>query len=443
MGSRGLGGAAAASASSRVPERYQFQTTECGVATLARILAYFGHELSTDRVPELDRVSQESMDPMHIAVIGKGLIGSAAARHLAEGGHRVTLIGPDEPEDFRNHPGVFAAHYDAARITRTLDRDPYWAAWAAASIARYPALEAATGLRFHQPVGFLAAACPGSDLLTAMEANARVFGVVAQQGAAHPFQLPTGSQTLFEAAPAGFIDPRRMVQAQTMAALAAGARVLRLPVWALREDGSEQRCILDDGSEVRADRVLVCAGAFSAPTGLVPGMPLSVNGRIVLLARLPPECVARWPSMPALILVDPRADLPDLYLLPPVRYPDGHHYIKIGTGSIDHPLDDLTALQEWYRYGGMGNDAERLRAALLALLPELAEAEMRTDACAITTTPSGHPIIDWVEPGRVAVACGGNGKAAKSADELGRLAALWVSETGSPDEFPEVLRASR
>lgn len=383
-----------------------------------------------------------SMEPMHIAVIGKGLIGSAAARHLAEGGHRVTLIGPDEPEDFRAHPGVFAAHYDPARITRTLDRDPHWAAWAAASISRYAALQAATGLQFHHPVGFLAAACPDSDLLAAMETTARVFGVVAQQGAAHPFRLPAESRTLFEAAPAGFVDPRRMVQAQTMAALAAGARVLRLPVWALREDQGEQRCILDDGSQLRADRVLVCAGAFSAPTGLVTGMPLAANGRIVLLARVPPECLARWQSMPSLIRVDPVADLPDLYLLPPLRYADGHHYIKIGTGSIDHPLDDLTALQEWYRCGGTGNDAERLRAALLALLPELAEAEVRTEACAITATPSGYPIIDWVDPGRVAVACGGNGKAAKSADELGRLAALWVSEACSPDEFPEVLRAA-
>lgn len=380
------------------------------------------------------------MAPRHIAVIGKGLIGSAAARHLAEGGYRVTLIGPDEPSDFAKHPGVFAAHYDPARITRSLDRDPHWAGWAAVSIGRYGMLEAASGLKFHHPVGFLAAATAGNDLLAAMDANASALGIHTEQEVLHPFRLPVGSETRFEASPAGFIDPRRMVQAQTLAAVAAGARVLRLPVWALREDGGEQRCILDDGSEVRADRVLVCAGAFSAPTGLLPGMPLAANGRIVLLARVPPDCVTSWASMPSLILVDPAADLPDLYLLPPLRYPDGHHYIKIGTGSIDHPLDDLNALQEWYRHGGVGDDAERLRTALIALLPELADTEMRTDACAIATTPSGYPIIDWIEPGRVAAACGGNGKAAKSADELGRLAALWVSEDASPDEFPEVLR---
>lgn len=381
------------------------------------------------------------MAGMHIAVIGKGLIGSAAARHLAEAGQQVTLIGPDEPADFREHPGVFAAHYDAARITRVLDRDRHWGQWAAASIGRYAELEVASGLTFHHPVGFLAAATPDSDLLEAMAATATGLGLDRQPGPAQPFHLPVGCETRYEGAPAGYIDPRRMVQAQVMAAIAAGAKVLRMPVWALRPESGQQRCILDDGSELRADRVLVCAGAFSAVTGLAADLPLLAQGRIVLLARVAPEQLAKWEHMAALIRVDPKADLPDLYLLPPVRYADGHHYIKIGTGSIEHPLDDLTSLQEWYRHGGVGNDAERLRAALLELLPDLADAALRTDACAITATPSGYPIIDWIEPGSVAVACGGNGKAAKSADELGRLAALLVSEQAAPEDLPPILRA--
>ena len=50
-----------------------------------------------------------------IAVIGRGLIGSAAARHLAEAGHRVVLIGPDEPVDRRTSPGPFCSHPDEGR----------------------------------------------------------------------------------------------------------------------------------------------------------------------------------------------------------------------------------------------------------------------------------------------------------------------------------------
>ena len=49
-------------------------------------------------------------------VVGKGMMGAAAARHLALSGARVALIGPDEPTDWANHTGAFSSHYDNARI---------------------------------------------------------------------------------------------------------------------------------------------------------------------------------------------------------------------------------------------------------------------------------------------------------------------------------------
>lgn len=381
------------------------------------------------------------MSELHVAVIGKGLIGSAAARHLAEaGGCRVTLIGPDEPADPYSHHGVFAAHYDAARITRTLDSDPVWARWAQAAIGRYPDLEARTGLRFHHGAGFLAAAGGGSDLPAAMDAVAAQLDLPIVAAPSHPFHLAAGTTPRFEPAPAGWIDPRRLVQAQTLAAVAAGVRVVRLPCWALRTAGETVRAILDDGSEVRADRVLVCAGAFAGPTGLAGELPLAANGRIVLLAEVDDTFAHDWPDMPSLIRVDPDAELPDVYLLPPVRYPDGRRYIKIGTGAISHPLDDLETLQRWFREPVAGDDADRLGRALLELLPGLEGTSLRTDVCAVTLTPSGYPIIDWLQPGRIAVACGGNGKAAKSSDELGRIAAMHVMGALEVAPGHEVLR---
>ncbi len=63
---------------------------------------------------------------MRIAVIGRGLWGAAATRHLAMAGADVTLIGPSEPDDKHAHTGVFGSHYDEGRITRKNALDEYW-----------------------------------------------------------------------------------------------------------------------------------------------------------------------------------------------------------------------------------------------------------------------------------------------------------------------------
>ena len=49
--------------------------------------------------------------------------------------------------------------------------------------------------------------------------------------------------------------------------------------------------------------------------------------------------------------------------------------------------------------------------------------------CVVTNTVSGHPYIGWISKG-LAVAIGGCGAAAKSSDEIGRVAASLFSESG-------------
>ncbi|ATI42099.1 hypothetical protein CBW24_08815 [Pacificitalea manganoxidans] len=88
-------------------------------------------------------------------IIGAGMMGAAAARHLAmmAPGARNLLIGPAEPAIPAHHTGPFASHYDAGRITRGIDPDPDWARLAQRSMARYGDIAAAGGVAFHHPVG--------------------------------------------------------------------------------------------------------------------------------------------------------------------------------------------------------------------------------------------------------------------------------------------------
>ena len=89
------------------------------------------------------------------AVIGNGMMGSAASRYLSATGQTVLAIGPGEPADWQAHQGVFASHYDQGRITRIIDPDPVWAHLAARSIAVYPEIEAQSGITFHTRSGGL------------------------------------------------------------------------------------------------------------------------------------------------------------------------------------------------------------------------------------------------------------------------------------------------
>jgi len=167
-------------------------------------------------------------------VVGKGMMGAAAARHLSRVTANIALIGPDEPADRGAHTGVFASHYDSGRITRTIDGDPDWALLANRSIARYRGIEAESGISFYSETGCLIAGPkPGGardylgPVLSVCERfglDALLFDMAAINGRFPFFSFPAGSAGVFEARGAGHIDPRRLVQAQVECARRAGGR---------------------------------------------------------------------------------------------------------------------------------------------------------------------------------------------------------------------------
>ena len=387
---------------------------------------------------------------VRVAVIGKGLIGSAAARHLARQTEGVVLIGPDEPAVRADHYDVFGSHYDEGRIYRILDGDPIWGRLAERSIARYAEIEAQSGIHFHQQVGMLAAdmRTPPS-LARAYARTGEVLGASyecltsAELAARFPY-LHFNAQTvgLFEPHTGGHISPRRMVAAQATAAERHGATVLREPVHTLTPGPDGVAITTATGAVVRAERALVATGGFANVHAVLPRpLDIVVRGRTIVLAEVAGALLERLRPMPSLI-VDGSAPLGDPYLLPPIEYPDGRWYAKIGTGEFEHRLETLDELGGWFRHSGAAEDRAALHETLLALIPDLAGAPIHTDTCAVTATASGYPYVDLLADGRVCVAVGGNGKAAKSADEIGRLAAELLLAGAWRDDLPaEAFRA--
>ena len=362
------------------------------------------------------------------AVIGGGMMGAACARWLAEAGHSVALVAPEEPADPARHDGPFASHWDAGRITRRVAADPDWALLSARSIDRYADLEARSGLRFFHPSGAvmqgpedgpLAAWTRGFLDVAAGVADAREIA----DGAALHLALPGGRAT-FEPG-GGWLEPRRMRAAQTRLAEAAGAVRHRSPAVAL-----EGRAVaLRDGTRIEAGHVVVATGPHAGTDRLLDRRPrMTVWGRTIALARVSEREAARLADLPSAIWVPEGWDH-DLYMVPAARYPDGGLWLKLG-GQVDSPTIGSDAeMRAWFRGGGEAHVGARLLRELHALIPSLAVEETRIAPCAVVWTATGMPYMDRVRDG-VTILAGGNGAAAKCGDELGRLGMLVATGAG-------------
>lgn len=364
------------------------------------------------------------------AVVGAGMIGAAAARHLALGGARVAIVGPPEPPDRATHDGIFASHYDEARITRTIDADPVWARLAHRSIGRYRAIEDESGIAFHSDVGCLIAGPAGPDgaVAQALDAAERLGAAATALSAEacavrFPFlTLPRDSAAVWEAHGAGHINPRRLVAAQLRLAVRGGAVLIPEITRSVRETGAVAAIETTAGRTLAAEKVLVAAGGFTNARSLLPKpLDLNVYARTVAFFGIDEAAARRLASMPSLIaLPDGAADT--VYLLPPVRYPDGRLYLKIGGDPQDIPLDDDAEIRSWFRGDGSAAARAWLTDAVHALVTGLPAEPAVTAPCVTTYTPTDRPAIGHVSD-RITVATGGCGRAAKSSDEIGRLAA--------------------
>lgn len=366
-----------------------------------------------------------------VAVVGLGLIGSGALRALADAGQRCVGIGPAEPPDLATHTGPFASHYDSGRITRHLDPVEEWAILAARAIDGYPALEAASGIGFWRPTGAVLAELD-VDRVTAIRDVGRRLGVaVTEFGPADAdrfdarLRFPVGSTLLAEPAPAGHVDPRRMLAANLAAATAGGAAVVREPALRVDRRGRDGGWRVTTATTVvDAGRLVVATGAHTDEMdGLADRPTLIVRGETIVTAVLDGSEQRRLDGMPAILARLPHGDHADLYVVPPTDYPDGTVRLKLGATLRDvRRLDDAAARRAWMSGDEHEAEAPALRRLLTDLVPGLAVERWESKPCLITDTPSGLPVVDHLEPGLV-LAAGGNGFAAKSANAIGALAA--------------------
>ncbi|OIJ89387.1 FAD-dependent oxidoreductase [Streptomyces monashensis] len=149
---------------------------------------------------------------------------------------------------------------------------------------------------------------------------------------------------------------------------------------------------------------------------------------------------ARLRDLPTVVTIDP-ADSGDdnmsAYLLPPVRYPDGRWYLRIGP-AMQPLVKELRTAREiliWcVRQRITADQSDFLLRTMRTLLPGPAPFSVREACCVVDKTPSRYPYIGRLDDDGLFVVSGGNGHGARGSDEIGRLAAAVV--LGQTWEFP-------
>jgi glycine/D-amino acid oxidase-like deaminating enzyme len=371
-------------------------------------------------------------------VIGRGMMGAAAARHLARQSNGVAVIGPDEPADKKTHDGVFGSHYDEGRITRTIDPDANWARLANRSIARYRELERESGIAFYSQVGCLVVGPKRGgadnymqkveDAAATLQIKPDLLNGEALKARFPFFAFAAGTEGFYERQGAGHISPRRMVKAQSIAAEKVGAAVLKETVASIRDDGGVAVVTTTEGNIYRAEKALLATGGFSIAQNLLPTpVDLKVRGRTIALFEIGEADVQLFADMPSLITktVD---DVDSIYLLPPIRYPDGKYYIKIGGDPDDFDLHTEADVRAWFRTNGREAVQAHLTRIITGLIPELRPLSITASSCVTSYSPTSYPMIDYTASPRVAVMTGCGGTSAKSSDEIGRLGAELLLE---------------
>ena len=380
-------------------------------------------------------------------MIGKGLVGSAAAKYLSLAQENVAIIGPDEP----NNPHeaiVFSSHYDSGRVQRQIGRNDTMTQLNLDAHEHYPWLEKESGISFQGKTGCLYVNPRGMDEYLESAPNrikkhgtkAQFFNSAEILNASFPeFHFPDDSVGMFEDAPSGHINPRRLIQAQLVVFEKNNGTIFREYVREIDYKANSVIITTNNNLEIEAKRVLVATGAFTNLSDLISQqLALIIKSEIVILARISKMEADRLQKLPSLLYEIDIPELEGIYSTCPLQYPDGQYYLKMGCNLPDDIFfnNDLADVQNWFRDGNSEAHNKELSKVLKSIMPNLQVEDFTTSRCILTrTVKHENPYIGRMTPSLfVAI---GQGWGGSTSNSIGKVASHLLLHDTFPRGYNE------
>lgn len=369
-----------------------------------------------------------------IIIIGGGAIGLSLAYHLAGRGARDVVL-------LERNQLTSGTSWHAAGIVGPLRATPNMTRLAMYAGELFPRLEAETGLTtgYRKTGGYWLARVPERmDELHRIAALGRHFGLSPRMVGAGdlardvPSVDPAGLVGVMEVAEDASVNPVDLCMAYARAAKAAGVEIRENTGVArlLTEGARVTGVLLSDGTEMHADHVALCAGAWSKRLAATAGLELPLQ-----------------PVEHMYVVTEPR---PDFAGFPVLRDLDRGIYIKGDTGKLVIGGFEPNA-KCWDPHGPEGSrpflempeDWDQFTPfmeAALALIPALETTGIQHFMNGPESfTADTRPLVGQA-PGMdgLFVAAGMNSVGIMSSAGVGRVLADWITDGAPPMNLWEV-----
>jgi sarcosine oxidase len=327
---------------------------------------------------------------VQVAVVGAGIMGSAAARALARAGEEVTLF-----EQFRVGHDRGSSH-GRSRIVRLAYPELEFVELAREAFAGWRELERESGVELLELNGLLELVDdPAQGSQDALEAAGADYELLdaAEVGARWPVGIPTGWIALFQPE-GGIVRADLAHRAMIDDAVAHGVRL-------------KEQTRVDSIDEIDVDVVVVTAGSWVK--GFFPDLPVRTTRETLAYFRRGGD------PLPSVVQLDPETRGHAMYSLH-----DPFYGLKAGAHHAGAEVDPHEPGEADPRL------VEQIAEWVARTYPDADPEPAAAETCMYTTTPDEHFILE--RRGRVVIGSPCSGHGFKFAPAIGRRLAQMAAD---------------